>query len=133
MPGLAVTFERRISYETWRWLHAGLGIGVLLGLVHLLLRGIDEPVLPILALAILLLGWRAIRGNLGLAARPYIVKSVTPVAKGIIEISLKPLAEAISVRAGQFILVAFFAEPKFRGCRESHPFTINSIGADHLI
>lgn len=133
MLGLAVTFERRISYGTWRWLHAGLGVGVLLGLVHLLLLGIDKPVLPLLALAALLLGWRAIRGDLGLAARPYVVKSVTSVAKGMVEISLKPLAEAIPVKAGQFVLVAFFAGPKFRGCGEFHPFTVSSIGADHLI
>ncbi len=35
--------------------------------------------------------------------------------------------------AGQFVLVAFFAGPTFRGCGEFHPFTVSSIGADRAI
>ncbi|MER2626046.1 MAG: hypothetical protein ABTS22_19185 [Accumulibacter sp.] len=95
--------------------------------------GIDEPVLPILALAVLFLGWRLIREDSGLAARPFLVQSATPVADEMVEITLKPLAEPIAVTAGQFVLVAFFAGPTFRGCGEFHPFTVSAIGADGQI
>ncbi|MEN9479870.1 MAG: hypothetical protein RLZZ298_1265 [Pseudomonadota bacterium] len=129
MAGLAVTFERRIPYQTWRWLHVGLGLAVLFGLLHLVLLGIDEPVWPIFGLAAFFLGWRIVREDFGLAARPYIVQSATAVAKDMVEISLKPLAEAVSVMPSQFVLVAFFSGPTCRGCGEFHPFTVSALGA----
>lgn len=129
MAGLAVTFERRIPYRTWRWLHVGLGLAVLLGLLHLVLLGIDEPVWPIFGLAAFFLGWRIVREDFGLAARPYIVQSATAVAKDMVEISLTPLAEAVSVMPSQFVLVAFFSGPTYRGCGEFHPFTVSAVGA----
>lgn len=128
MAGLAAAFEQRIPYRTWRWLHFGLGVAVLLGLLHLALLGIDEPVVPLMGFAGLMLAWRIVRVDWGLAARPYVVQSVNPVADGMIEITLAPLAEPIAVTAGQFVLVAFFEGPKFRGCGEFHPFTVSSAG-----
>lgn len=133
MVGLATTFVTRLNYRIWRWLHFGLGIGVLLGLMHLVLLGINEPVLPILALAALFLAWRVIREDFGLAARPYIVQLAKPVAENMVEISLKPLAAPVTVVPGQFVMVAFFSGPKFRGCGEFHPFTVSSISADNEI
>ena len=133
MLGLAATFETRIPYRIWRWLHVGLGAGVLLGLVHLVLLGIDEPVLPILTGAALLLGWRLLRADFGIAARPYVVQSTQRVAEGMIEISLSPLGNPVAVKAGQYVLVAFFAGPRFRGCGEFHPFTVSSTGGDGQI
>lgn len=129
MAGLAVTFERRIPYRTWRWLHIGLGLAVLFGLLHLVMLGIDQPVWPILGLAAFFLGWRIVREDFGLAAHPYIVQKAKAVAKDMVEISLKPLAEAVSVMPGQFVLVAFFTGPTFRGCGEFHPFTVSALGA----
>jgi predicted ferric reductase len=131
MAGLATTFQTRMPYRLWRWLHVGLGLAVLLGLVHLVLLGIEEPVLPILALALVLLGWRIVRGDFGLAARPYVVQSAEPVAQDMVEISLTPLAGAVALRPGQFVLVAFFAGPRFRGCGEFHPFTVSWVGERH--
>jgi predicted ferric reductase len=128
MAGLATTFERRIPYRIWRWLHVGLGFAVLFGLLHLVLLGIEEPVWPILVLAAFFLGWRIVREDFGLAARPYIVQSAKVVAKDMVEISLKPLAEVVAVKPGQFVLVAFFAGPTFRGCGEFHPFTVSAVG-----
>ena len=80
MAGLALTFEKRIAYRTWRWLHISLGLAVLFGLLHLVLLGIDEPVWPIFALSTTFLGWRIVREDFGLAALPYLVKTATPVA-----------------------------------------------------
>ena len=133
MLGLASTFATRIPYRIWRWLHVGLGGGVLIGLVHILLLGIEQPVLPMLALALLFLAWRIFREDFGWAAQPYIVQTVRPIAQGMVEISMKPLANAIAVTPGQFILVAFFAGSTFRGCGEFHPFTVSAIGTDQQI
>ena len=133
MLGLIVTFSRRIPYGVWRWLHAGLAVGVLLGLLHLVLLGIDEPVFPIVVLVALILAWRVLRGDLGLAAYPYIVEAARPIAEGAVEIALRPLGDPIDIAAGQFVLVALFAGPTYRGCGEFHPFTVSSIGPDHVL
>jgi predicted ferric reductase len=127
MAGLATAFDHRIRYGTWRWLHAILGIGVVLGLLHLILLGIEEPVLPILAVAAALLGWRFVRGDLGLAARPYVVATARRLAERSVEIVIRPLGEPTAVTAGQFVLVAFDDGPTYRGCGEFHPFTLSAI------
>jgi hypothetical protein len=90
MLGLALTFEKRIAYRLWRWLHISLGLAVLLGLLHLIWLGIDEPVWPILALSTAFLGWRIVREDFGLAALPYTVRTATPVTDNLIEITLHP-------------------------------------------
>ena len=127
MIGLATAFSKKLSYGVWRWLHAGLAIGVLLGLIHLVLLGIDEPVLPIIAVVALIVGWRALRGDLGLAARPYIVAEVQPLTEQSVEIALRPLGQPLNVAPGQFLLVAFYRGPNYRGCGEFHPFTVSSV------
>jgi predicted ferric reductase len=133
MVGLAVTFAKRIPYRAWRWLHATLGLGVLVGLFHLVLLGIEEPVLPILTTAALIMAWRAVRADWGLAARPYVVDSARQTARGTTEIALRPLADPLPIAPGQFVMVAFFGGLTYRGCGEYHPFTVSSIGADHLL
>jgi predicted ferric reductase len=130
MAGLALTFEKRIAYRLWRWLHISLGLAVLLGLLHLIWLGIDEPVWPILALSTAFLGWRIVREDFGLAALPYTVKTATPVTDNLIEITLQPLLDRVAIAPGQFVLVAFFAGPTFKGCGEIHPFTVSAVGAD---
>ena len=127
MIGLAAAFSKKLSYGLWRWLHAGLALGVLLGLIHLVLLGIDEPVLPIIAVVALIVGWRALRGDLGLAARPYIVAEVQPLTEQSVEIALRPLGHPLAVAPGQFLLVAFHDGPNYRSCGEFHPFTVSSV------
>lgn len=131
MGGLVTTFIRSIRYGTWRWLHALLGVGVLTGLVHLMLLGIDEPVLPILAVAGAILGWRLLRGDLGLGARPYVVTAVRPLAARSVEVVLRPLGDPALVAAGQFVLVEFGNGHRYRGCGEFHPFTVSTIARQH--
>jgi predicted ferric reductase len=133
MVGLAMTFTRSVRYGAWRWLHALLGIGVVVGLVHLILLGIDEPVLPILSVAAVLLGWRLLRGDLGLGARPYVVAAARKLTERSVEIVLRPLADPITLTAGQFVLVAFTNGPSYRACGEFHPFTVSSINADDTL
>lgn len=133
MIGLATSFSRKLSYGLWRWLHAGLAIGVLLGLIHLVLLGIDEPVLPIIAVMALIVGWRALRGDLGLAARPYLVAEVQPLTEQSVEIALRPLGHPLTVAPGQFLLVAFDRGPNYRGCGEFHPFTVSSVEREDVL
>ena len=133
MLGLTITFSQRLPYRAWRWLHMLLGVGVLVGLLHIALLGIEESVLPMLLPAAAFLVWRVLRDDFGLAARPYSVQSVQPVATGMVEIVLQPLATPVAVAPGQFVLVAFFDGPTFRGCGEFHPFTVSAIDAAQRI
>ena len=128
MAGLAATFAARLAYRVRRILHAVMGAAVLIGLVHLMLLGIDEPVEPILAVAAILLGWRVLKEDWGLGALPFVVSSVKPVVEGVVEIALKPLAGAVAAAPGQYVLVSFQSGRAYRGCREFHPFTVS--GAD---
>jgi predicted ferric reductase len=127
MIGLAASFSARFAYRTWRLLHGLLGLGVLAGLLHLALLGISATVLAATLLGLLLLAWRGLRIDLGLAARPYVVAEVEHVAASSVEIRLRPLAGAIVAAPGQFVMVACSEGPHFRGCREYHPFTVSAI------
>jgi predicted ferric reductase len=133
MAGLAATFERRLTYRLKRYLHACLGAGVLFGMAHLMLLGVDEPVELLIVLSVLLLTSRAARDDWGLGARPYAVRSSHPIARGTIEITLAPLADPIDIRPSQFVQAAFFGGPSFHGCGEFHPFTVCGIDADGSI
>ncbi len=131
MLGLATTFMNRLAYGTWRWLHGLLGLGVLIGFIHVLQLGISAGAVFALLAALLLLLWRLLRVDLGTAAKPYIVTSVRSVAQSMVEVSMKPLAMPIAALPGQFVLAAFFKGPGFQGCGEFHPFTISGLGQDH--
>ncbi len=128
MAGLAATFAVRLRYRVRRILHAMMGAAVLIGLVHLMLLGIDEPVVPILVVAAVLFGWRVVKEDWGLGALPFVVGSVKPVVEGVVEIALKPLADVVAAAPGQYVLVSFHSGDLYRGCREYHPFTVS--GAD---
>lgn len=131
MLGLATTFMSHLAYSTWRWLHSLLGLGVLIGFIHILQLGISAGGLLALAAAVLILLWRLLRVDLGTAAQPYIVTSVRSVAQSMVEVSLKPLAIPVDAVPGQFVLTAFFKGPSYQGCGEFHPFTISGIGLEH--
>lgn len=130
MGGLLTTFMSRLPYPLWRWMHGLLGLGVLFGFVHVLLLGINVGAVLALIVAALMLAWRLLRVDGGLAAKPYVVRTVRPVAATMVEIALAPLAQSITVEAGQFILVAFYRGEHFTGCGEFHPFTVSALAAD---
>lgn len=127
MGGMAAAVSPRLPYVMWRWLHGLLGAAVIFGFGHLLLLGLEYPLLwaPLLAIAFML--WRVVRADVGLAAKPYLVSRVQRPAKDLVEVSLIPLAQPIRARPGQFVLAAFLDGPHFRGCREYHPFTISAL------
>ena len=130
MAGMAAALTPRLSYSAWRGLHALLAGAVVLAFAHLLQLGLDYLLLwtPLLAMSFML--WRLVRADYGGAARPYVVRQVHRLAPDLVEVSLAPLSQAISAQPGQFVLAAFLDGPRFRGCREFHPFTISALAAD---
>ena len=131
MAGLASTFAIRLHYSLWRKLHAILGIGVLVGIAHLLaVRGLSASAWLVIIPAVLALGWRVLRADLGGGARPYEVSAVANLSGRITEATLKSLAAPITVMPGQFVMAAFFEGPNYRGCGEYHPYTVSGMAPD---
>lgn len=130
MGGLAVSLTHHLPYRRWRSLHHLLSLSVVFGFAHLWLLGLDYPLLGMPLLAIFFIVWRLLRADYGLAARPYLVSRVEHLAEGMVEVRLRPLAGAVTAQAGQFVIVAFFDGPTFRGCAEYHPFTISDSEVD---
>lgn len=128
MLGLTATFDSRLPYRRWRRLHTVLGAGTVLGFAHAwVLLGEPEPLLGLLLVGILALGWRFVVSDLGFAARPYRVIAVTNPAADTVEATVAPCAAALTVAPGQFVLAAFGQGSHFRGCGEYHPFTVSRI------
>lgn len=107
-----------------------LTLSVLLAGAHLLMLGLEAPLIlvPLMALAFLL--WRFFRADYGLAARPFVVASVAPQGPDMVEVSLKPLARPMDAVPGQFVVVGFLEGPNFQGCGEYHPYTLSAIRPD---
>ncbi len=130
MLGLAAAFSRRLDYRHWRALHWLLVAGIAGGLLHLQLLGIAAaPGFSLLLVAGLLL-WRLLRADCSLAARPYLVYQRQQLTPDIVEIGLRPLAEAITARPGQFVLLRLEDSSNYSSCHEAHPFSLSAIDAD---
>ena len=132
MLGLAATFSRSLRYGTWRWLHAGLGVGVLIGLSHLVLLGIDEPVLPIIAVAALILAWRGLRGDWGWRRG----LTLSPRCAGSPKVPSKCAASArrpAGGRGGAGRAGGLLRRTDLSRLGELHPFTASSIDGDHVL
>lgn len=131
MLGLGATFTTRLRYNVWRPLHASLSVGVLLGIGHVLLIGGLSAAAWVLIVPILAaLAWRMVRVDRGQGARPYEVSSAACLSDDIVEVSLRPLAQALTAAPGQFVMAAFFEGPHYRGCGEYHPYTISGATPD---
>lgn len=131
LAGLSASVLWRIRYAVWRRLHFLLSLAVLLGIAHVYAySGLATGLLLVAVPSILALGWRVLRIDRGLGARPYEVDSVAQIAARTTEIVLRPLAVPLAVAPGQFVMVAFFAGPSYRGCSEFHPYTACDVRAD---
>jgi predicted ferric reductase len=131
MLGLAVTFAPRVGYRRWRGVHIALGPVVMLGLVHVLvLLGHDALVWAAIATATVGYGLRLAISDLGVQARPYRIATVSRPAAALVEVTLQPLAGAMAVAPGQFVLARFVDSDRYRACGEFHPFTVSGIDAD---
>lgn len=134
MVGLATTFALRLPYRLWRSLHGVLGAAVLAGVAHALMaRGLIASTVLLAVPAAIGLGWRIVRADRGGSARPFEVAAVAQPAEQMTEVTLRPLAQPLPVRPGQFVMVAFFEGPRYRGCGEFHPFTVSGIDAQGVL
>lgn len=123
--GIFVSLSLRIRYSTWRRLHFSLSFAVLLGIAHAFAyRGPVAGLLLTATPSVLALGWRVLRAGRGFGAHPYEVKSLRQIASRTTEIVLRSLAAPLTVAPGQFVMVAFFKGPHYRGCGEFHPYTV---------
>jgi predicted ferric reductase len=125
LAGLSASLLRNIRYAVWRRLHFSLGLAVLLGIAHAFTyRGLAASLLLTAVPSVLALGWRVLRADRGFGTRPYEVQSCARIASRTTEIVLRPLAAPLTVSPGQFVMVAFFEGPHYRGCGEFHPYTV---------
>lgn len=125
LAGLSASLLRHIRYAVWRRLHLSLGLAVLLGIAHAFAyRGLATSLLLTAVPSVLALGWRVVRADRGFGTRPYEVESCARIASRTTEIVLRPLAKPLTVSPGQFVMVAFFEGPHYRGCGEFHPYTV---------
>jgi predicted ferric reductase len=125
LGGLSASLMWRIRYVWWRRLHFLLSVAVLLGIAHTFAyRGLSAGLVLTAVPSVLALGWRVLRADRGFGAHPYEVKSVTRIASKTTEIVLRPLATPLAAAPGQFVMIAFFAGPHYRGCGEFHPYTV---------
>ena len=131
---LAPTFDffGKPHYQRWKRLHLVSAAALLLGLGHaLLLAGEAWPwwLLGIAGLGAI--AWR--KGVAPSRRHPYRVEEVVPLARGVVELVLRPEGSGIRHEAGQFVYLSPLDERLADGRGEEHPYTIASSPADaHL-
>lgn len=129
--GLTAALMGRLPYRVWRRLHVLLSAAVLLGVAHIFAyRGLTASLVLVAAPCVLAIGWRLLRVDRGMGAHPYEVAAVSRIAAETLEIVLRPLATAVKVAPGQFVMTAFFEGPRYHGCGEFHPYTVCDSRAD---
>ncbi|MDR5891223.1 ferredoxin reductase family protein [Halomonas mongoliensis] len=128
---LAPTFDffGKPHYQRWKRLHLVSAAALLLGLGHaLLLAGEAWPwwLLGIAGLGAI--AWR--KGVAPSRRHPYRVEEVVPLARGVVELVLRPEGSGIRHEAGQFVYLSPLDERLAAGRGEEHPYTIASSPAD---
>lgn len=125
-------FFGRPHYQRWKYVHLLAGPALVLGIAHTLAlqRALPEPwgSMYWLALGVLAVGAFTYRAVVSLWIGPfrYRVEAVTPVARGVVELSLVADGPPLRYRAGQFVYMRHF-DPKVRpGYNEEHPYTLSS-------
>ena len=92
--------------------------------------GLSISLVAALLPAVVAVGWRYLRADRGIGARPYEVSAVDHPAEDITEWILRPLARPIRIAPSQFVSAAFFEGPHFQGCGDFHPYTVSQIAKD---
>ena len=132
---LAPTFQffGRLDYQRWKGLHMLSAAALLLALGHALpLAGETWSWWLLGALGAGAMVWRKLLSP-SLARRPYRVECVAPLARGVVEIALRPEARGLGYRPGQFVYLTPLDESLTAGRGEEHPYTIASAPHDPLL
>lgn len=131
------SFFGRPVYQRWKLLHRLAGVAILLALLHAfpLARAIPHPwdyviwtSLAGLAVVAVAYRWLFSRGQWGGTGGrfSYRVTRVDPVAKNVVEISLRAEDRALKYRAGQFVYLRPYDKNLSAGYGQEHPYTISS-------
>lgn len=128
---LAPTFDffGQPHYQRWKRLHLVSAAALLLGLWHaLLLAGEAWPWWLLGTAGLGAIAWR--KGVAPGRRHPYRVEEVVPLARGVVELVLRPEGSGIRHEAGQFVYLSPLDETLAAGRGEEHPYTIASAPAD---
>lgn len=125
-------FFGRPDYQRWKYLHLLSAVAIVAGLAHTLaltraIPGGYGTAFWITAgtLTGLLVLYRLVLSR-WIGPYRYAVEAVTPIARGVVELSLVPEGEPMRYRAGQFAYLRHFDSRIRPGYNEEHPYTISS-------
>ncbi|WP_230086145.1 ferredoxin reductase family protein [Halomonas sp. 328] len=132
---LAPTFDffGKLHYQGWKRLHLLSAVALIAALVHTLWLAGESALWWLLGLLALgAIFWRkAIAPRV--ARLPYRIENVEPLARGVVELALRPEHHRLRHRAGQFLYLTPLDEALSAGRGEEHPYTISSAPDDsHL-
>ncbi|MCZ8343097.1 MAG: ferredoxin reductase family protein [Leptospira sp.] len=125
MIGLFFTFNVQLPYRLWKYSHVILSVAFLLGIYHVfIVKGFLSVYSLMVFPPILVLFLRLFSFDHKYISIPFIVETLKYSSSEIVEIELKPMKQKLQVSPGQYIFVAFYEGPGFKGCGEFHPFSI---------
>ncbi|MCE8025335.1 ferredoxin reductase family protein [Billgrantia aerodenitrificans] len=128
---LAPTFDffGKPHYQRWKRLHLVSAVALLFGLWHALLLAGEAWPWWLLGIA----GLGAIAWRKGVAPQrrhPYRIEQVVSLARGVVELVLRPEGSGIRHAVGQFVYLTPLDERLAAGRGEEHPYTIASAPSD---
>ncbi|MDI5932723.1 ferredoxin reductase family protein [Halomonas kalidii] len=129
---LAPTFDffGRPHYQRWKRLHLVSAAALVLGLGHALLLAGETALWWLLGLAgLAAIAWRKLVSP-RVARHAYRIETVSPLARGVVELVLEPEGKGIEHEAGQFVYLTPLDETLTAGRGEEHPYTIASAPGD---
>lgn len=128
---IVLTLYLRPKYNLWKWTHKFLGLAFFLGALHVWMIPSDTAwflplriyMLGLAAIGLAAFFYRTVLGFFMVKRWGYTVTALRRLNESIVEISMEPVSELLSFKAGQFIFVQF---PGSAVGAESHPFSIVS-------
>ncbi len=130
-----LTYFVKLRYNIWKYTHQFLGIVLVLGLFHMVFAPSNVYEIKVfiaiwsfIGIAVYL--YRTILSPVLVQTSIYIVKSVTIINDGIVEVKMEPKNKPLHFLPGQFVFISF----KCNGIPlEVHPFSITSDPQDKML
>lgn len=126
-------FFGRLHYQRWKRLHLLSAAALVLALAHAIPLAGETGLWWLLGAAGLgAILWRKLVSPWA-ARRPHRVEWVAPLARGVVEIGLRPEGRGLRHEAGQFVYLTPLDETLSAGRGEEHPYTLSSAPGDPLL
>lgn len=122
------------DYQKWKWLHmAAAPAALLLAFLHVRSMAPESGVWWLLGgLAAGSVGWRRVGSRL-VARRSYTVSAVEPLARDVVEISLRADGRRLAYKPGQFVYLTPAGHELSAGRGEEHPFSLSSAPQEEML